>query len=261
MRQLRRLAIPALVLAASACGNENPPQGPAAPAVVSPARVVSLQVTGPNSFYQRGQTAQLAALATLSNGFVEDRAASATWQIDNGAVASVSTSGMVTIGGEGVATVSATLQEKRATMAVLVQYAYRAPNPAPGQQLPFPANVQALVTQFANERPDLLAQSCPRGLKYVNNPWQDYIIDRLRTVDLRWGYNAKPTRTAADNGGVPVVAAGDEIAYNFTASPDEGSTGVYLIDILEGHCGPTPRLTYRVFTGEEPGRWTGAGRF
>jgi hypothetical protein len=71
----------------------------------------------------------------------------------------------------------------------------------------------------------------------------------------------KPNRTAVDNEGVPVVAAGDEIAYHFSAGPDQGSPDVYLIDILAGHCGPTPSLTFRVFTGEEPGRWTGAGRF
>jgi hypothetical protein len=57
-----------------------------------------------------------------------------------------------------------------------------------------------------------------------------------------------------------VIAAGDEIAYNFSADPDEGTTNAYLIDILESHCG-TPRLPYRHFTGEEPGRWTSLGRF
>ena len=35
---------------------------------------------------------------------------------------------------------------------------------------------------------------------------------------------------------------------------------VYLIDILEGHCGSNPRPTYRDFTGEERGVWTGLGR-
>ena len=84
---------------------------------------------------------------------------------------------------------------------------------------------------------------------------------RLRQLDTRWGYNAKPTRTPADNGGRPVVAAGDEVLYNYGSNPDQGNTNeVYAVDILEQHCG-TPRLTWRVFTGEEPVRWTGAGRF
>lgn len=132
----------------------------------------------------------------------------------------------------------------------------RTPDPAPGQRLPLPTYVQEVVAQFADA-----SDSCPLGVKYVNNPWQDRVMDRLRQIDTRWGYNAKPTRTPADNGGRPVIAAGDEIAYHFSAGPDQGSTEVYLIDILEQHCGPTPRITYRHFTGEEPGVWTGAGRF
>jgi hypothetical protein len=137
----------------------------------------------------------------------------------------------------------------------------RTPNPPAGQRLPLP-DVRGLIVQWTNERPDLFpSQQCPQGIKYVTNPWQNYIMDRLRQLDTRWGYNAKPTRTAADNGGVPVVAAGDEILYNYGANADEGNTSeVYAVDILEQHCG-NPRPTWRVFTGEEPVRWTGAGRF
>ena len=85
--------------------------------------------------------------------------------------------------------------------------------------------------------------------------------DAFRQTDSRWGYNGKPTRSAADNAGQPVLAAGDEIAYHYGAGPDEGSPEVHLIDILENHCGSQARLTYRVFTGQEPGRWSGGGRF
>jgi hypothetical protein len=138
----------------------------------------------------------------------------------------------------------------------------RTPNPAPGQRLPLP-NVAAQIAQWTAERPDLFpSQQCPLGVKYVNNPWQDYIMDRLRQLDTRWGYNAKPTRGPADNGGRAVVAAGDEILYNWGSNPDEGNTNeVYAVDMLVQHCGPAPTLTWRVFTGEEPVRWTGAGRF
>jgi hypothetical protein len=121
--------------------------------------------------------------------------------------------------------------------------------------------VRGRIAELTAARPDLFAQQCPNGLKYVNNPWQDYIIDNLRLTDPRWGYNAKPNRTPADNNGVPVVAAGDELAYYFGNGTAQGSDQVYLVDMLEQHCGSTPRLTWRVFTGEEPGRWTGAGRF
>lgn len=245
---------------AAGCSTTEAPTEPTPPVIVSPPRVVSLSVTGPTSLFQRGQTAQLRAMVLLSNGFTEDRSSAAQWSSNNSGVLSVSASGVVTAGNEGDATIRATLDGQSAESGVRVRYAQRTPDPAPGQNLPFPANAQALITQFANERPDLLAQSCPNGLKYVNNPWQDYIVDRLRLTDTRWGYNAKPTRTAADNNGVPVVAAGDELAYNYSSEPDQGTTKVYLVDILESHCG-SPRLTFRIFTGEEPGRWTGAGRF
>jgi len=125
--------------------------------------------------------------------------------------------------------------------------------PAPTRALP---DMQGVLAQFADA-----SDSCPRGIKYVNNPWQDRVIDAFRQQDLRWGYNAKPTRTAADNEGVPVIAAGDEAAYHWGDGTRQGSTEVHLVDLLVGHCGPTPFIGWRVFTGEEPGRWTGAGRF
>ena len=131
----------------------------------------------------------------------------------------------------------------------------RPADPPPGVRLPLP-DMQGVLARFSNA-----SDSCPRGLKYVNNPWQDRVLDAFRQVDSRWGYNGKPTRTAADNNGVPVVAAGDEAAYHYSGGPDQGSPDVHLVDMLIGHCGPTPTLTWRVFTGEEPGFWTGAGRF
>lgn len=134
----------------------------------------------------------------------------------------------------------------------------RPADPPPGQRLPMPDFSGLLFSgvggDFSNSR------SCPRGLKYVNNPWQDQVIDAFRQRDARWGYNGKPTRSAADNNGVPVVAAGDEAAYHYGGGPDQGSFDVYLVDMLVSHCG-SPSLTWRVFTGEEPGFWTGAGRF
>jgi hypothetical protein len=130
----------------------------------------------------------------------------------------------------------------------------RPADPAPGQRLPLP-DMFSVLQRFSNA-----SDSCPRGIKYVNNPWQDRVIDAFRLIDTRWGYNGKPTRTAADNNGVPVVAAGDEAAYHYGAGPDQGSPDVHLVDLLVSHCG-SPTIGWRVFTGEEPGFWTGAGRF
>lgn len=132
----------------------------------------------------------------------------------------------------------------------------RPADPPPGQRLPLP-DMQGVLARFSDAR-----DSCPRGLKYVNNPWQDRVIDAFRQIDSRWGYNGKPTKNAAiDNNGVPVTAAGDEAAYHYGAGPSHGSFDVHLVDMLIGHCGSNPTLTWRVFTGEEPGFWTGVGRF
>lgn len=133
----------------------------------------------------------------------------------------------------------------------------RPADPPAGVRLPLP-DFRDLVGPLGGDFSN--SQSCPRGLKYVNNPWQDRVIDGFRQRDSRWGYNGKPVKTAADNGGFPVIAAGDEAAYHYSGGPDQGSPDVYLVDMLGGHCG-TPALTWRVFTGEEPGFWTGAGRF
>lgn len=132
----------------------------------------------------------------------------------------------------------------------------RPADPPPGQRLPLP-DMQGVLARFSDAR-----DSCPRGLKYVNNPWQDRVIDAFRQIDSRWGYNGKPTKDAnIDNNGVPVTAAGDEAAYHYGPGPDQGSFDVHLVDMLIGHCGDNPSLTWRVFTGQEPGFWTGAGRF
>jgi hypothetical protein len=137
----------------------------------------------------------------------------------------------------------------------------RVDDPDPGTTLGLP-DIQALIARINSENTGLMfTGSCPTGRKYENNPWQDRIVDRLRQYDTRFGYNGKPTRTAADNGGFPVIAAGDEITFFAGSGVAQGSRSVYAIDILFNHCGPTPELTFRNFTGEEDAFWSGAGRF
>ena len=232
---------------------------PAAPATPVAPTVSSVAVTGTSSFTEAGARSQLTARVILSDGTTEDRTNTATWLSENTVVATVSSQGVVTVLASGDTSIVATVSDVRGALPISVKIPNRTADPQAGQRLPLP-NIRAFTEQAAAARPDLLAQSCPGGVKYQNNPWLDYMVDRLRTLDTRWGYNSKPTRTAADNGGQPVIAAGDEVAYHYGAGPDQNSPDVYLIDLLEGHCGPTPRLTYRDFTGEERGLWTGAGR-
>ena len=136
----------------------------------------------------------------------------------------------------------------------------RVADPDPGTVLGMP-DVAALVNRIHNENPGLLSQSCPTGRQYENNPWQDRIVDRMRQYDTRFGYNAKPTRTPVDNGGFPVIAAGDEISFFAGAGNAQGSASTYTFDMLFGHCGPNPQQNVFRNISPEPSIWTGAGRF
>jgi hypothetical protein len=136
----------------------------------------------------------------------------------------------------------------------------RVADPDPGTSLGYP-DVGALVNSIHNENPGMLAQQCPNGRKYENNPWQDRIVDRLREYDTRFGYNAKPTRTAVDNNGFPVTAAGDEITFFAGAGTAQGSPNVHAFDILSDHCGVRPSQDVFRNIAPEPAVWTSVGRF
>jgi hypothetical protein len=111
----------------------------------------------------------------------------------------------------------------------------RTPDPPAGQRLPMP-DVRGMVFQFASEA---IAQgklnpvvACPtrnagpyqdtthelEARKTQRNAYIDYIVARLRQLDTRFGYNAKPTRAW-----VPSIIAGDEIAYHYGSDAPEGS--------------------------------------
>lgn len=260
-RTLITAAITTALLVAACKSSPTPTQPTPTPTPTpTPATVSSVNVTGNNAFTTKGATAQFTAIATLSDGTTQDVTTTASWQSDNAAIASVSDRGLVTAVATGDTTIRATASGIAGTRGVNVRIPPRAPDPAAGQRLPQP-DVQAFVFQKAAERGDFhRTGSCPNGRKYENNPWLDYIVDQLRTLDTRWGYNGKPTRGPEHNNGFPVVAAGDEIAYHYGAGPDQDSRDVYLIDILADHCGNNPTVYWRPFTGEEPGFWTGAGR-
>lgn len=90
--------------------------------------------------------------------------------------------------------------------------------------------------------------------KTQRNAYIDHMVSRLRLLDQRFGYNAKPTRSNA-------IVAGDEIAYHWGSDDPEGSPNVYLIDTLGGHCTfGNEAVTFRPFF-DEYGKWTAAGAF
>jgi hypothetical protein len=251
MRRVRfaGAAAAALLVAAVGCTKEVTMESVGPTVVQSPASVASVAIQGGTSIYGRGQTTQLTAVATMSNGFTEDRTSSATWSSDNSNVASVSSSGVVTGGDEGDATISATVDGQRGSARVQVRHAYRAPDPPAGQRLPMP-NPLPYVQEVRNQYPDAFRNSC----QDQGGTWEfmDRLVDRLRLVDLRYAYNGRR--------GDPNFVGRDEVAYHYGAGPSENSRDVYVWDVIAGHCGSNPQPANLDMT-EFGGIWLTRGRF
>ena len=132
---------------------------------------------------------------------------------------------------------------------------FRTPDPAPGQRLPLP-DMSQIVQDLAAQFPGALQNSCqPQGGSWE---FMDRVVDRLRQFDTRWGYNWKR--------GVVGDPSLDVVDYHFGPGPDEGSTDVYIIDMIAGHCNPDPRpgwldQTQKTEDDGTIGRWTSRGRF
>jgi hypothetical protein len=114
----------------------------------------------------------------------------------------------------------------------------------------------AVVEQVAREDPAALRNSCQSH----GGTWEfmDRVVDQLRRYDSRWGYNWKR--------GVVGDPSHDVVDYNWGSHSDEGTTEVYIVDIIGGHCGsnPTPGwfdVTDATIQSGAIGRWTGRGRF
>ena len=133
---------------------------------------------------------------------------------------------------------------------------YRTPNPAPGQRLPLPSYGWTVTQQVAQSYPAALRNSCQSS----GGTWEflDRLVDALRARDSRWGYNGK-------RGNVNDPSH-DVVDYNWGSQSDEGTTDVYIIDVIGGHCGGNPQPAWIDQTevtrlGGTIGRWTGRGRF
>jgi hypothetical protein len=105
----------------------------------------------------------------------------------------------------------------------------------PGETRKPRPNDSAIVRGIANANPGLLAGSCQEH----GGSWEfmDRSIDALRAKDGRYGYNCK-----RGNCNDPSV----DVASYFWGNHDqfEGSSQVYIFDLIGGHCGPTPVVTW-----------------
>lgn len=131
----------------------------------------------------------------------------------------------------------------------------RTPDPQ-GGRLPLPGYGASVVNAVAAANPALLRNSCQDH----GGSWQfmDLVVDTLRTYDTRWGYNGK--RGDVNN------PSHDVVTYHHGPGPDYGSTAVYIIDVIGGHCGSNPVPTWgdvtdATYNGGSIGRWISRGRF
>jgi hypothetical protein len=102
-----------IAVIAAACGSSTVAPTPAA-------KIVSLSIDGNASLSLRGETSQLTARATMSDGRVEDRTSVVQWSSSDVTIAIVSRSGLLTAMGDGKTVVTAKLETIAATKPVLV---------------------------------------------------------------------------------------------------------------------------------------------
>jgi hypothetical protein len=127
------------------------------------------------------------------------------------------------------------------------------PRDATPGRVPLPDG-SGVVNAVARERPDLLRNSCvDMG---GNNDFLFEVVRRLRRMDRRWGLNWKRGRVGDMSQDVV------NYFYGPAGAPMEGSPDTYVVDMIGGHCGPTPSPAWidQTGVGGALALWTLAGR-
>jgi hypothetical protein len=113
----KRIGVFALLVATTTCGGSSNSSPTSVPPTVSS---IAITTTASIATIAAGQTMQLTATAALSNGSTQNVSTQATWQSSNLAVATVSSTGLVTSISSGTANISATYQGKIGTITISV---------------------------------------------------------------------------------------------------------------------------------------------
>ena len=123
-----------------------------------------------------------------------------------------------------------------------------APGGGEDPDLPLP-DMSEVVADMAAAFPTQFANSCG------NTEWLEMLILELRTYDTRFGLNWKRG----------VVGDLSEDVVNYYYGPEDGemeeSRLVYTVDVIGGHCGPSPTPAWNTVGIGPPGMWTSAGVF
>jgi Bacterial Ig-like domain (group 2)/Putative binding domain, N-terminal len=215
------LVLTSLCLAVAACGSDSPsPVTPAAPTPTTTAVQVraSGDASGP---IEAGQTRQLVATATQSTGATTDVTQQATWQSSAAAVATVSSTGLVTAVAQGEAEISATFQSVRGTMGVGVRPIPCAVSLSPATATfgPFggPGSVQVLVS----------AASC-RWSARSDAPWLPFAFEPSAPGSGIFSYTA-PANSTTDPRTANIIvttATGESTVHTVTVNRTSGCSYV-----------------------------------
>jgi hypothetical protein len=106
----------------------------------------------------------------------------------------------------------------------------READPPPGQLLPVPNYLAAVVEGMARAYPNDLYNSCREH--GGNNVFMFRVLAALRQRSTRWGLNYKR--------GWYGDLSQDIVTFNPTNLPDDRNSRIYLFDIISGHCGDRP---------------------
>jgi hypothetical protein len=112
----------------------------------------------------------------------------------------------------------------------------------PGETRKPRPNDSGIVSQVAAAYPAAFAHSCQEHYGAAGWEFLDRAVDTLRAKDGRYGYNAK-----RGNMNDPSL---DVVSYYYRPDPNgfQGSDGVYIFDVIGGHCGAAPFVVWNDVT-------------
>ena len=98
-------------------------------------------------------------------------------------------------------------------------------------------NDSQVVRDIANAFPATLRNSCQETGGSAAWEFMDRTVDALRAKDGRYGYNAKRGNTNDPSN--------DVVSYYYAGGTEsQGSSQVYLFDLIGGHCGSSPSVIW-----------------
>ena len=146
-----------------------------------------------------------------------------------------------------------------ATARFLTLFEKRTPDPASGTRLPLPNHFH-IVLEVIDKNPGILSnqRSCQE--------------EEFGGTTSRLGVHGQGRRRASPGRhalGIQLEARHrrrsvvDVIAYNYSAEPDEGTSRIWALDIVGGHCGGGAVAVWSNITGVggSPAAWASRGRW